>query len=176
MNLLSPVAISNLYTKCVASNVTPEQWVGNPYSVPTDLAKRRLLARLIMEEAFETIESLGLTIEPVWTCGAVSFTFEESGETIDILNVVDGCCDLIYVATGAMIACGAPDLPHLLEVCRANDAKMPKGVVLVREDGKYLKPEGWKPPDHIGIMGRVGREAPLNLRAYATNLVAERTR
>ena len=63
--------------------------------------------------------------------------------------IIDGCCDTIYVATGTLAVCGVPDLPHLDEVCRANNAKFPGGQGVCNTYGKYTKPEGWVPPNHF---------------------------
>jgi len=62
---------------------------------------------------------------------------------------LDGCMDLIWVTLGfchmkGYDICGAWD-----EVVKTNMAKVDPvtGKVRRREDGKILKPEGWKPPD-----------------------------
>ena len=54
---------------------------------------------------------------------------------------------------------GVPENIHEEEVCRANNDKFPGGVAILREDGKFLKPEGWCGPDHAGL-----REAQLWLK------------
>ena len=58
--------------------------------------------------------------------------------------IADALADLIYVTIGTAITYGIDLRPVWDEVQRANMAKAggPK-----REDGKQLKPEGWKPPD-----------------------------
>ena len=61
----------------------------------------------------------------------------------DLVEVVDGCCDLQYVTLGAADACGVPLGAFFDEVHRTNMLKVggPR-----REDGKVCKPEGWEPP------------------------------
>jgi len=73
----------------------------------------------------------------------------------NLIGMIDGNCDIIYVATGNMLQCGAPDMPHLQEVCWANDSKFPGGVAFTDSTtGKFLKPEGWQPPNHQRIIDR----------------------
>lgn len=149
---LSKVALSCLFTKGVAAKQDPRQKVLPSYGVP-DLETRRLLAKLILEEAEETIEALGFFVYEEGDCslGVAELTGRKSDES-DLEKVIDGCCDTIYVATGCLVACGVPDLPHLAEVCRANNQKFPGGVAIINPDtGKYLKPPLWSPPDHTSI-------------------------
>jgi predicted HAD superfamily Cof-like phosphohydrolase len=89
-----------------------------------------LAARLIEEEAKETVKAL------------------EEG---DLVEAIDGICDLIYVAMGAAIRLGVDLDPYFHEVHRSNMAKVGGAV---RADGKMLKPEGWTPPDIAGILQR----------------------
>ena len=58
-------------------------------------------------------------------------------------GVIDGLCDLIYVALGTAVACGVDLEPFFDEVHRSNMAKFGGPI---RDDGKILKPEGWEPP------------------------------
>jgi predicted HAD superfamily Cof-like phosphohydrolase len=66
-------------------------------------------------------------------------------EERDIGEVIDALCDLLYVTYGAAVAAGVDLEPFFEEVQRANMEKCsgPK-----RDDGKQLKPEGWKEPNH----------------------------
>ena len=99
---------------------------------PERLALRR---RLIAEEAKE---------------------FEEAATVPD---QIDALCDLLCVTYGAAVEMGI-DLESFFElVHEANLRKVPGPV---REDGKKLKPEGWKPPDIEGELHRLlGREERL---------------
>lgn len=72
----------------------------------------------------------------------------------DIKEVADGGADLIWVVCGLMVQMGV-DMDKVWEGVRsANGAKAggPR-----REDGKLLKPPGWKPPDTLADI-RNGRQ------------------
>jgi predicted HAD superfamily Cof-like phosphohydrolase len=62
----------------------------------------------------------------------------------DLPEIADALADLIYVAIGAAIAYGIDLRPVWAEVQRSNMAKVGGRK---REDGKWLKPHGWTPPD-----------------------------
>ena len=183
MTLLSRVAESNLFTMGAASLVDPRQAVPDHYTNRS--ADTRLLrARLILEEALETIAALGIDVRvrhAELEEGRVDnyAVIKKIGENVDLVvardpdleGIIDGCCDTIYVAVGCMLMHGAPDLPHLVEVCNRNDAKFPGGVALVDGHGKYTKPEGWYPPNHKCVMGFV-EEGSLDLPAR-TKMIME---
>lgn len=57
--------------------------------------------------------------------------------------------DLLYVTYGALIAFGIDPDSVFAEVHRAN---MEKVSGPQREDGKQLKPEGWRPADVAGVL------------------------
>jgi predicted HAD superfamily Cof-like phosphohydrolase len=75
---------------------------------------------------------------------------EEARETSDaimqgnMIEAIDGMCDLIVVTYGTAVEFGIDLAPFWDEVHRTNLAKAGGPV---REDGKVLKPEGWKPPN-----------------------------
>ena len=62
---------------------------------------------------------------------------------------LDACFDMIWVIVGYMKARGWDCDKAWDEGAKSNLSKidMNTGFVLRREDGKILKPEGWKPPD-----------------------------
>lgn len=74
---------------------------------------------------------------------------EEAAETVaairagDMIETIDGLCDLIYVCIGAAVCFGVPLQPFWDEVHESN---MRKGDGPMRADGKRLKPEGWQGP------------------------------
>lgn len=82
---------------------------------------------------------------------------EEAGETIDailhedLVATIDGLCDLLCVVYGAAVEFGVNLAPFWDEVHRSNMAKVGGPT---REDGKKLKPEGWAPPDIVGVLAR----------------------
>lgn len=153
---LSRVAISNIYTKTIAARKNELQKIQPSYTIPPDLKSRELLAKLILEEALETVQALGFHVDvnaPEYgesNKHVVTITNGNQKE-LDIYDIIDGCCDTIYVSVGCLVAMGVPDLPHLREVCRANDGKFPNGEAIINEYGKYQKPVGWKGPDHEGV-------------------------
>lgn len=124
------------------------QEIQKSYTIPAASPARELLARLILQEALETVQALGF--HPGSLEDRENFVLKQTKEfdELDIYEIIDGCCDTAYVAVGCMVAMGVPDSPHLDEVCMCNDAKFPNGEAIINEKGKYQKPEGWKPPDH----------------------------
>ena len=104
------------------------------------------MARLVLQEAIETVHAFGFY--PQALDDRENFVLVPIEKELDVLEIIDGCCDTVYVAIGAMCAMGVPDEPHLKEVCRANDDKFPNGEAIVNSYGKYQKPEGWVGPDH----------------------------
>lgn len=149
-DLVSETWISNYETKTKAAEFKPVQAiVTNIYEYPVDFDKRLLLARLIAEEASELIRALGISAQiNIPTIGCTKIT-------PSLPHIIDGVVDLVYVATGALVACGVPDIPHQREVNKANENKMCPAPIFDRITGKFLKPEGWKGPDHESIQDRV---------------------
>lgn len=135
---------------------------------------RRLRAKLILEEALETIKALGVTVWPSDEClvdqartagGKVelnedSFELEVTGEC-DIAGVADGCADVSVVTIGTLIAFGIPDRRLLELVDNNNLAKFGPGHS-IREDGKLVKPPGHKPPDVLGLLKQLGWKDPTD--------------
>lgn len=136
-----------------------------------DEQTRLLRAKLILEEALETIEALGVQVwvdqkqdrtdEPLsssWV-GDSRLVFHDTDGGLDLEKIADGCADLSVVTVGTLSACGIADGPLLREVDRSNEAKFVDGPIM-REDGKYLKPEGWEPPNIKGILQEQGWNDP----------------
>lgn len=132
------------------------------YDGPPAINDRELRAKLIMEEAVETVAALGYhvvaeitppmstwEVGPDWTYQGESFHFSKDYAEPNLVDLIDGLCDLTYVVMGTAVAAGVDLDPHFEEVHRANMNKLqgPK-----RADGKQLKPEGWKPPDHERVL------------------------
>ena len=67
----------------------------------------------------------------------------------DEVEQLDACMDMIWVILGYCHMKGYKVDAAWLEVARSNLAKInpQTGKVIKREDGKVMKPEGWKPPD-----------------------------
>lgn len=93
-----------------------------PIGSEPKLVDHELRASLIEEEAKET-------------CDAI--------RNNDIVETIDGLCDLLCVVYGAATTFGISLAPFWDEVHRTNMAKQGGPV---REDGKQLKPDGWEAP------------------------------
>lgn len=121
------------------------------------LRDAELSAKLILEEAGETVDAMGFTVDIQLYAPKVHPTehYKEiwrhygSEDKPDLVEVIDGLCDLIYVAYGAAIRSGVDLEPFFLEVHRSNMNKVGGGI---REDGKIIKPEGWEAPNIAQIL------------------------
>ena len=67
----------------------------------------------------------------------------------DKVETLDALIDILVVTIGAIHSMGADAEGAWQEVMRTNLAKIDAttGRVQRREDGKILKPQGWRPPD-----------------------------
>jgi predicted HAD superfamily Cof-like phosphohydrolase len=100
----------------------------------------RLRARLILEEALETIDALGYRVRDP------ELLVRERPGVLDLVEIVDGCCDIMVVTTGTLSACGVSDLPVQLAVDINNLAKF-GGDGRLDEYGKWVKPSDHQPPN-----------------------------
>jgi predicted HAD superfamily Cof-like phosphohydrolase len=136
-----------------AGQVVPER----PLAPTPDVALLR--ARLILEEAFETIEALGVHVFKMCPVNKVSYraTFGELELVVkrepNLPEIVDGCADLSVVTIGTLSALGVQDAPVLELVDYNNLAKFGPGG---KRDpgGKWIKPPNHKPPDIAGELER----------------------
>ncbi|AXN53327.1 MazG-like nucleotide pyrophosphohydrolase [Mycobacterium phage Thonko] len=77
----------------------------------------------------------------------------------DPVEIADGLADMIVIAYGTLLAYFGEDAAREVcrEVFRSNLAKIGEdGTVARRDDGKILKPEGWKPPDIRRVLAETG--------------------
>ena len=74
---------------------------------------------------------------------------QESFDNNDKVEILDALIDIIVVTAGAINSMGANGQGAWDEVMKTNFAKIDSitGKVKKREDGKVLKPEGWKGPN-----------------------------
>lgn len=74
---------------------------------------------------------------------------QDAFDANDRIEILDALIDIIVVTAGAINSMGANGEAAWDEVMRTNFAKVDPttGKVKKREDGKVLKPEGWKAPD-----------------------------
>jgi predicted HAD superfamily Cof-like phosphohydrolase len=125
----------------------------------------RLRLSLIAEEFFELLEATHPTLVEGRIFrearGAVDWLVKEAAigklvddvPTIDLPAFADALADLAYVMEGTAIEFGIDSGPIAAEVHRANMTKVGGGK---REDGKILKPEGFRPPDVEGELRKQG--------------------
>lgn len=73
----------------------------------------------------------------------------------DMTQIADALADMTYIIVGTALIYGIPLDQVWNAVQQANMAKFVDGV-RVREDGKILKPVGWKPPNISGILIQAG--------------------
>lgn len=75
--------------------------------------------------------------------------FIEAWEANDDTEKADACFDMMWVIVGYMRSRGWTCSEIWDEGAKSNLSKIDPltGLVRRREDGKILKPEGWKPPD-----------------------------
>lgn len=124
-------------------------------SEPTvpDEATRLLRAKLLMEETLETIiHGLGVGVDYFRANGTWKFSIVNPPNMVEI---ADGVADMIVVATGTALACGIKLEPIQQLVDEANLAKFAPGATR-REDGKWQKPPGWRPPKIAEELQRQG--------------------
>jgi predicted HAD superfamily Cof-like phosphohydrolase len=75
--------------------------------------------------------------------------FWEAEAASDDVEQIDACFDMMWVIVGYMKSRGWDCENIWDEGAKSNLSKIDpvSGKVIRREDGKILKPEGWKPPD-----------------------------
>lgn len=122
---------------------------------------RLMRAKLLWEETLETITALGVQVLDftghTLTKETQDIRFNVLHEEhVDFEEIIDGCIDLRVIATGTLSTLGVPDMPFQLEVDQSNLRKIgDDGQCIKRDDGKLLKPEGWKPPNIRGVLNDI---------------------
>lgn len=94
-------------------------------SKPTipSLEIRKLRAKLILEEALETITALGVAVDLDELLLFNNIKLVEYGEP-NLTAIADGCADLKVVTLGTELACGIDGEKVFQEVMRSNDSKL----------------------------------------------------
>jgi predicted HAD superfamily Cof-like phosphohydrolase len=86
--------------------------------------------------------------------------YEEAEANDDMVEIADALADMVYIIAGTAIRYGIPLDAVFREVHGTNMAKLIDGKLRYRDDGKILKPEGWRPPDVASVLENAGwREA-----------------
>ena len=126
---------------------------------------RILRARLILEEAIETIYALGVDFGVGVGENAITHSYKfdffnfiiATDREPNLTEIADGCADITVVTTGTQLECGIPIEEVQEEVDQSNLAKF-TGDYKIREDGKVIKPLNWKAPDIKSILKKHGWE------------------
>lgn len=172
----------------------PMQRVPLEPTMPSD-PELILRAKLIFEEAMETIRGLGVSIQlksfstepyteansqaaahdpkaqvPILSKETEYHFYRDARLKPDIVEIVDGCCDLKVVTTGTLSACGVPDVLPQRIVDQNNLDKFAEGHY-IREDGKLIKPPTHKPcTDDLKFVLRQMLENPSDTKAEELGL------
>jgi len=119
---------------------------------------RVLRARLILEEALETVKALGFRLYTKAGRSYLSFGDFQFSPEVDpnLVEIADGCADISVVAYGTLSACGIADQSLILEVDKNNLEKLEKGTV--DEHGKLTKPKDHQPPEIEKLLKEQGWE------------------
>lgn len=120
---------------------------------------RRLRANLILEECLETIRALGCDVG--WSHIHQEPHIKRGSQGFDLIETIDGCCDINYVVAGTMSAIGVPDLPAQREVNQSNESKMLEDGTLPPHptvEGKFGKAPGFVPPQLTKVLKELGYE------------------
>lgn len=138
---MDDVQVIRHFMKSVGQN-TPDS--------PTEPTREEKLlrAKLILEEAIELINSLGVSVSSMVPQGELINSTEDlyfnNDLMFDMVGVVDGCCDLYWVGVGGVaVSCGFSLREPLDEVNRSNLSKIDNGYR--REDGKWVKGKNYSP-------------------------------
>lgn len=120
---------------------TGRQRVPSKLEIP-DEPTRRLRVNLIAEELREFARDSG------FFCATNVDGVQQQVEAgkPDIVKAADDLADLLYVVYGAAVAWGIPVQRVFAAVHEANMRKFGPGSY-EREDGKWMKPTDWQPPD-----------------------------
>lgn len=124
--------------------------------IPGEL-RVRLRMSLIAEEFLETMEAVypRLAGSSFWAYlkKFIQSIVNTSTVKVDLPKLADGLCDLDYVVEGTRLEFGIDGPSVLAEVHAANMRKLdgPR-----REDGKRLKPAGWRGPDIEKVLRQQG--------------------
>jgi predicted HAD superfamily Cof-like phosphohydrolase len=114
----------------------------------------QLRADLIMEEAIETVFAFvgaarGQTIVHEVLVRVLQSAARNKKTEPDLVEAIDGLCDLLYVTYGSFEDIGVDGEPFFDEVHRSNMAKVGGPC---NEVGKKMKPDNWTPPDIESVL------------------------
>jgi len=147
---------SDYQTKSVAEFMLKAKQATPLFPTIPSLEVRKLRARLILEEAMETVHALGFSID-----AGDSIIDLRIGDVVlfhkwppDIQLIADGCADLKVVTVGTELACGINGKPVFDEVMDSNMSKFIDGHT--REDGKWVKGPSYRPANIERVLREQG--------------------
>ena len=113
-----------------------------------------LRASLILEEALETINAMGLRVEhnAAYELKIQDLSFYPK-EAPNLVEIADGIADLSVVSIGTALACGIDMAPIIQEVDQNNLDKF-KGSCSTRADGKVIKPKDHRAPNIYDLLAK----------------------
>jgi predicted HAD superfamily Cof-like phosphohydrolase len=121
------------------------------------MRRPRVRAALLIEEAIETAIALvgvqeAQTLVQAQLLDALQTNAREKRKSPDLIEAIDGVCDVLFIAYGTAEDLGVDIEPHFNEVARSNLAKA--GGKL-NASGKLEKPAHWTPPEHLRILNAI---------------------
>lgn len=139
---------------------TPQSSASDTPTIPS-IEVCELRAKLILEEALEFIRAQGLNISNYNHDVNINSlkVYNSVTREPDIVKTADALADLLYVVYGACVSWGIMIDPVFGAVHEANMRKFGPGSYQ-REDGKWMKPPDWQPPDLLSV---------LKAQGYASN-------
>jgi predicted HAD superfamily Cof-like phosphohydrolase len=142
---------------------------GQTIGVTPAIRDGKLRASLIAEEAAETVIAiLGRTAAvSVLDAAATSAYNKSTNDEPNLVDAVDGLCDLEYVCRGTDVAFGVDLEPAFSVVHIANMNKL-YGATR-REDGKVIKSPNWTPPDIESELRRQGWDGITHVESNKNN-------
>ncbi len=135
----------------------------NDSATVLDAETRCLRVRLLLEEVLEFARASGVRV--VADASALDGTLlevtDDPAAAPDLTAMAQELADVQYVTSGAAVTFGLPLGAVFSEVHAANMRKVgPDGKVQRREDGKVVKPPGWRGPDVARVLAEAGEVTP----------------
>ena len=126
-----------------------------------DMDVRMLRAKLILEEAMETITALGIDLNVRYTGVGAGGMIPITKSSVrmehnmkrgpNFVEILDGCADISVVTYGTLVACGVADIP-LIEAIDASNLDKFRGDAHRTSEGKWQKPSDWQPPNIMKVL------------------------
>lgn len=120
---------------------------------PVDEFDRAKRWRIMVEEFAETGAALVGAVEATdgWNRAMERVRAKRGGAPGPDCEIVDGVIDSQVTLAGTLLEMGLVDVPLIDAVMDANDTKVGGGK---DENGKFMKPPGWRAPDIAGEIAK----------------------